>query len=115
MDPGWVTAAVALATVFVTVAAWIVRYAWRLIKRFLSFINDWDGTPSQHNRDRVPGVMERLSNVESNVALISDQVHYNGGKSLKDVVVRTEIAVSEIQKTLQLREDQRIVRDKKEK
>lgn len=47
------------------------------------FMIDWAGTPSREGRDAVPGVMERLNNIDG-------ELKRNGGKSVKDTVNRIE-------------------------
>ena len=63
------------------------------------FRRDWDGEPAEPGRDAVPGVMERLNDLDG-------ELRHNGGSSLKDAVVRLETnfetlakAVSEIADT----------------
>jgi len=93
-------------TVFVSVFASIATIlgAWFLIARLIAplvkrartfteniehFIRDWSGTDSEPGRDRVPGVMERLNDIDG-------QLKNNGGSSVKDTVDRIEIRVNEI-------------------
>lgn len=47
------------------------------------FMDDWAGEPAREGRDAVPGVMERLNNIDG-------ELRRNGGKSLKDTVNRIE-------------------------
>jgi archaellum component FlaC len=53
------------------------------------FMEDWSGIESRPGRDRVPGVMERLNEIDG-------QLKNNGGSSVKDAVDRIEISVNEI-------------------
>lgn len=100
MDPGWVTAAIALATVLVAVLAWMARWAWKLGRKAWQFIADWEGIPAMHGRPARPGVIERLEKLEATTIGISEQVHLNSGHSLKDVVIRTEVAVGELKQSV---------------
>jgi hypothetical protein len=54
-----------------------------------NFLVDWSGTESRPGRDRVPGVMERLNDIDG-------ELKNNGGSSVKDAVDRIEINVNEI-------------------
>jgi len=54
-----------------------------------NFLTDWSGTEGRPGRDRVPGVMERLNNIDG-------ELKNNGGSSVKDAVDRIEIRVDEI-------------------
>ena len=44
--------------------------------------------------ERRPGVMERLALLEHGLADVQSQVHLNSGHTLRDVVTRTEAAVT---------------------
>lgn len=50
-------------------------------KGLANFLEDWNGEPARKGVPARPGVMERLANVEKELTL-------NGGRSLKDTVVR---------------------------
>ncbi len=70
--------------------AGVVRYVlypmWREVSDMMlwwrKFQRDWDGEIEEPGRTRVPGVMERLNNIDG-------QLHRNGGESLKDKVCDT--------------------------
>lgn len=47
------------------------------------FMLDWAGESARDGRDAVPGVMERLNNIDG-------ELKRNGGKSVKDTVNRIE-------------------------
>lgn len=47
------------------------------------FMVDWAGEPAREGRDAIPGVMERLNNIDG-------ELKRNGGKSVKDTVNRIE-------------------------
>jgi hypothetical protein len=67
----------------------LVKRVNGLINAVESFVRDWSGTPAEPGRDRTPGVMERLNDIDG-------QLKNNGGSSVKDAVDRIEIRVSEI-------------------
>lgn len=100
MDPAWIIAAISLATVLAGLAAWMLRWAWRIGRRVWEFTDDYFGRPAEHGRPAQPGVMERLVKLETGVAGISDQVHLNSGHSMRDVVQRTEAAVGDLQQSM---------------
>jgi hypothetical protein len=54
-----------------------------MFKTWSRFITDWEGEESAPGRDAVPGVMARLNKLDG-------ELTHNGGKSVKDVVVRLE-------------------------
>ena len=71
-------------------------------KSFLSWINkfrrDWEGEEADTGRDAVPGVMQRLN-------VLDGELSRNGGKSLKDYVVRLESKLDKLVKRLDVIED----------
>lgn len=97
MDPGWVTAGIALATVVIGVIAWGFRWLWRVGQRVTHFMDDYFGEPARPGQKSRPGAMERLENVESITESILHEVRLNSGQSIKDVVNRTEAVVTGMQ------------------
>ena len=55
-------------------------------------MDDWSGEEARPGRDRVPGVMERLNDIDG-------ELKRNGGSSIKDSVDRIETNVNEISQT----------------
>jgi hypothetical protein len=53
------------------------------------FLRDWSGEPAEPGRDRVPGVMERLNNIDG-------ELKHNGGSTMKDAVKRIEAKLQKI-------------------
>jgi len=54
-----------------------------LFDTWSSFVRDWNGEEAAPGRQATPGVMERLNKLDG-------ELTHNGGKSVKDVVVRLE-------------------------
>lgn len=82
--------------------------AWFLVARFISpfakrvnkwittweqFMEDWSGIPARDGRDRVPGVMERLNDIDG-------ELKHNGGSSVKDAIARIETGMIRIDNRL---------------
>lgn len=65
------------------ILGWFIKKLNALFKTWSRFIRDWEGEEASEGRDPVPGVMERLNKLDG-------ELTHNGGKSVKDVVVRTE-------------------------
>lgn len=93
---------VALDTIFwfaagVLTLSGVVRFVvypmWREVKEALvwwrKFQRDWDGEEEEPGRTRVPGVMERLNEMDG-------QLQRNGGNSLKDKVFDTYRVVEDL-------------------
>lgn len=53
------------------------------ISTWEQFLIDWAGEEERPGRDRVPGVMERLNDIDG-------ELKHNGGSSIKDSVDRIE-------------------------
>lgn len=79
-------------TIALILGAWfaIVKFIGPFLKRlnkwthtWEQFMDDWSGTPERPGRSAVPGVMERLNNIDG-------ELKKNGGKSVKDTVNRIE-------------------------
>lgn len=79
-------------TIAIILGAWfsIAKFVGPFIKRvnrwthtWDEFLNDWAGTEERPGRSAVPGVMERLNNIDG-------ELKKNGGKSVKDVVNRID-------------------------
>lgn len=73
---------IAVGGAFAVIRPFIKRInVW--ITTWEQFMVDWAGTPGREGRDRIPGVMERLNNIDG-------ELKRNGGKSVKDTVNRIE-------------------------
>ena len=83
--------------VVVVIAIKLLSKPMRAIKGFLSWVNkfrrDWEGELADDGRDAVPSVMARLN-------FLDGELSRNGGKSLKDVVVRLETKMDKLGKRL---------------
>jgi hypothetical protein len=83
--------------VVVVIAIKLLSKPMRAIKGFLSWVNkfrrDWEGELADDGRDAVPSVMARLN-------VLDGELSRNGGKSLKDVVVRLETKMDKLGKRL---------------
>ena len=92
---GWedVVAFSAGALTVLTLLGVVFREPLREFGEFLrwwrKFQRDWDGEPSRDGVDRMPGVMERLNNIDG-------EFKRNGGKTMKDSQYRTERAIVDI-------------------
>jgi hypothetical protein len=75
-----ITAAVISSSI---ILGWFIKRINGLFKTWAKFIRDWEGEEPSDGRDAVPGVMARLNKLDG-------ELTHNGGKSVKDVVVRTE-------------------------
>jgi hypothetical protein len=61
----------------------IVKKFKRVSSSLERFIEDWFGSDAEPGRDKVPGVMERLNNIDG-------ELKHNGGSTMKDAVKRLE-------------------------
>lgn len=58
-----------------------------------NFMRDWAGEEARPGHEEVPGVMERLQKIES-------ELKHNGGTSIKDAVRRIENKLTKIDERL---------------
>jgi len=65
-----------------------------LFRTWGRFIVDWEGEEAAPGRDAVPGVMARLNKLDG-------ELTHNGGKSVKDVVTRSEKRIDKLEKKLE--------------
>ena len=96
MSAAWLTAFVALAVAVTGLLGWVARYGWRVTRRTMHFLDDWQGEPAHDGLPATPGVMARLAGVEALTVGINAEMHPNGGSSLRDVVTLTAARVAEI-------------------
>lgn len=90
MSPAWITALVALIAAVGGLAAWALRWAWRILRQTAHFLDDWRGEPAHDGLPATPGVMARLGSIEETVARVVAETTPNSGKSLRDAVGRIE-------------------------
>ncbi len=67
---------------------------FRTGKKWDQFLEDWNGTPARPGRSAVPGVMERLVDLEKGLAKVRHEMFPNSGSSLRDSVDRVEEGLS---------------------
>lgn len=70
----------------------VVRKSRSLLNSLDRFTTDWFGEEAAPGRDRVPGVMERLNNIDG-------ELKHNGGSTMKDAVKRIENTQKQIIQT----------------
>ena len=85
---GWVAAITAVTVAAAALAGWVLRWAWLIATRTTRFLDDYFGEAERPGMPARPGVMARLSRIE-------EQVHANGGGSMRDSVDRIEASLSQ--------------------
>ena len=80
---GWVAAIIGAALLVWKVIYPVVKRIGFWITTWERFMLDWSGEDARPGRDRVPGVMERLNDIDG-------ELKHNGGSSIKDAVSRIE-------------------------
>jgi hypothetical protein len=71
----------------------LVKNTKKLINSLSRFTDDWFGEEAAPGRDAVPGVMERLNNIDG-------ELKHNGGSTMKDSMKRIEQSLEKIQDRL---------------
>lgn len=93
----WSAAIIALggaAAIVWKVVSPAVRKTRALLDSLNRFTNDWFGEEAAPGRDKVPGVMERLNNIDG-------ELKHNGGSTMKDAVKRIESKLKTIEEQLE--------------
>ncbi|WIV59061.1 hypothetical protein [Amycolatopsis nalaikhensis] len=108
------TAGVAVAAYLIIRRIWTAaRNAGRGLRRLVHFADDWFGEPERDGVPARPGVMERISAIETDGAATRDDVRDlvervdrvehelrpNSGASLRDAIDRVENAVADTPNT----------------
>jgi hypothetical protein len=96
VSAAWLTAFVALVGTVTTGMVIAVRWAWRILSRIMSFLDDYFGEAPREGVPARPGVMARLAAMERSLAEVQAETKPNGGHSLRDVVHRTANDVADI-------------------
>lgn len=102
VDPAWIVALVTLATAVTGLLVWLGRTGWHAARRVGRFLDDYFGEPAHDGLAPKPGVMARLSAVETQLRDIGAEVHPNSGHSLRDVVHQTADDVSAVKTGLRV-------------
>lgn len=96
MDPGWFSAAAAMAIAIAGLLAWLGRTAWRASRRLGHFLDDYHGQAAHDGRPEVPGFMARLTSVEQVLQQVLQETKPNHGASLRDDVRQVRADVGEV-------------------
>lgn len=92
----WAAAIIAIggaATVVWKITKPIVVQTKKLLNSLDKFTDDWFGSAALPGRDAIPGVMERLNNIDG-------ELKHNGGSTMKDALKRLESSGKERDETL---------------
>lgn len=74
---------------------WLVTKTWRGLRSIGHLVDDLRGEPARPGVPARPGIMDRLAQVETDVARVRAEVTPNGGGSMKDAVGRIETKLRE--------------------
>lgn len=72
----------------------LVKKTKHLLDSLSRFTVDWFGEDASPGRDKVPGVMERLNNIDG-------ELKHNGGSTMKDAIKRIENKLKAIDERLE--------------
>ena len=68
----------------------------RGFRKLQDFLEEWKGEPARPGQPARPGVMERLEQVEADMAKVASEIRSNGGSSMKDAIARVEAHLEEL-------------------
>jgi hypothetical protein len=74
-------------------------------KRWEDFLDDWHGTPARPGRPAIPGVMERMVDLETGLQVVRHELFPNSGASVRDALDRLEHELSLLKKPVQTMAD----------
>ena len=87
-----------------TTASIFLRKIFKIVKRIIHFLDDYFGIEERPGFDKVPGVAERIKNIEENLGYlclridnVEKEVTPNHGTSIKDQIGRIEKRVLELE------------------
>lgn len=83
MEPLQIAGAITGGTAAVAALAWAARTIWTTGRGVANLADDWRGEPDRPGVPGRPGVLQRLARIEGELTL-------NGGRSLKDAVMRID-------------------------
>ena len=91
----------------VTTASIFFRKVFKIIKRIVHFLDDYFGVEERPGFEKVPGVAERIKNIEESIGylcvrldFVEKELQPNHGTSMRDAINRIEKRVSEVEKEL---------------
>lgn len=87
-EPQFLIGVTLALTSLLTAIIVFMRKAWPVFSRVKTLIDDWVGEPARPGVNRVPGVMERLSDIERASREASFHSQPNHGTSSHDTVIR---------------------------
>jgi hypothetical protein len=94
MDWSQFSALIAVALFFGGSILALFKWLYKFSKAWEIFMRDWLGEPAAPGRDPVPGVMERLNNIDG-------ELKHNGGSTMKDAMKRIEQKLTRIDERLE--------------
>ena len=89
MDP-LVTGVIAVLSTGSAVATWIGVKVWPFVRKLNHFVDDVAGEPPRRGVPARPGLMERMSTVETDLRIVKAEVKNSHGSNLRDDLDRVE-------------------------
>ena len=91
----------------VTTASIFFRKVFKIIKRIVHFLDDYFGTEERPGFEKVPGVAERIKNIEENIGYlcvrldsVEKELQPNHGTSMRDAINRIDKRLSHVEEEL---------------
>ncbi|CAB5219399.1 hypothetical protein UFOVP221_67 [uncultured Caudovirales phage] len=102
LDLGFLTSLAVITSCVIAILSAVIFPMARKMKKFSSgwddFMRDWKGEEPEPGRDKAPGVMERLNDIDG-------EFKKNSGSTLKDAVARIESKLNESDARMERIED----------
>lgn len=90
MEPLQIAGAITGGVGALAALGWAARTLWKTGRGVANLADDWKGEPDRPGVPGRPGVLQRLARIEGELTL-------NGGRSLKDTVVRMDERLARIE------------------
>jgi hypothetical protein len=105
-NAGWLMTIITIIGATTTVSIF-ARKLFKIAKRVIHFLDDYFGTEERPGFDKVPGVAERIKNIEENLGYlciridnVEKEVTPNHGTSIKDQIGRIERRVLNLEEEI---------------
>lgn len=90
-----------------TTASIFLRKIFKIVKRIIHFLDDYFGSDERPGFDKVPGVAERIKNIEENLGYmclrldtVEKELTPNHGTSIKDAINRIDKRLSHVEEEI---------------
>lgn len=103
---GWLMTIITIIGAATTVSIF-ARKVFKVVKRIVHFLDDYFGIDERPGFDKIPGVAERIKNIEENLGymclrldIVEQELTPNHGSSIKDAINRIDKRLSQVEEEI---------------